>query len=243
MSLLPEQTPELGRDLLKQLKDGFDDPSLDPAEDIVVFNVRRNLSGMFRTYGGELVHQIALRKERRGEIDKAQSLYVFAHELLEGNALAHARLMRDWGTMLIKHVDQVEGYRMVEKALSMHAHDLPRASIKGRAKKKRQRLITESYLWRSQVLIRHELADEALGSLIELVKQRDFQSFCERDRKVIIDFLVPRTVEAERLDMLTRQAEIHVSRRNVTGFARTCATFAFDVQLSVVRSMARRFLR
>lgn len=242
VSQLPDPREDAAREALKVLKDGFDDPSLDSEEALIELDVRRSLTKSIRNNAGEIIHQLALRKERREEIAKADELYRYGFGLLEGKALAQARLQRDWGTMTLKYLDQGRGYEMVLDALKLHSLDVTHITKKGREKGRRQQLITQTYVWRSQVIIGDE-SSTAMDHLVSLVKRHEFDAFCVRDQKVIIDFLVPRTTESIRLEMLARQAEILAKRRKLLGLARTCTLFVIDAELSIVKSIWHKLLR
>lgn len=221
---------------LKQLKDGFDDPSLDAEELIVEFDVRRGVNDAIRAYRGEFYHQLGLRKERRGEHAAAERLYQASFEELAGNALAQARTLRDWGTMVAAHVDIQRGLRMIADALELHEQDIDNA--KGR----RQRRITQSYMWRARIAANTADARQAKRDLIALTAGPDFD-FCVRDQKVIIDFLVPRTKGAVHRDMLARQAAILLERRKPRALAQTCAMLVIDINLSIAGSIVQRIFR
>lgn len=225
------------RTTLKQFKDAFDDPSLDGHELLTEFNVRRALTEPLKAYQGEFLHQLALRKERRGEFAHAERLYRLSFQALTGNPLGQARTARDYGTMLVAHVDPVRGFELIQTARKLHALDVDNQ------KSRRQRLITESYLWRAQVLAGSPAeARNARRQLIALVDGPDFD-FCLRDQKVIVDFLVPRTRGDIHRSLLARQIAMHLERRHRLHLVGTSARLLIDIELSILGSIARRFLR
>ena len=228
---------------LKALKDGFDNPFFDAHELLIEFNARRGMGVALRAYRGEIFHQLGLRKWRRNETAAAYTLLQMAVESLEGNPLGQARALRDMGMLELCEIDIALGRANLQRALALHDDDLKNQSNPNAVRKgERQRLITQSYVWRAQMIVGGPNSRIARRQLHELVSGPDFD-FCVRDRKVIIDFLVPRTRGPVRRELLAAQAAILLERRNRLGFARTCMVFMIDLELSIASSIIRRLLR
>lgn len=225
------------RDELKQLKEGFDNSEIDSREPIIEWAARSGASKPFQAYGGEFLHQLALRSERRGEIERANRLYMASEHQLEGNALGLARTLRDHGLFIVEaQQDRHRGIAMIEQALQLHDSDID--NEKGR----RQRLITQTKLWRAQMLVGGKQATAAKQQLIELALGPDF-TFHPRDRKVIIDFLIPRTKGNVRRSLLNQKAMIHSERRQPLRAAETYLKLLVDVELSIANSIIRQIFR
>ncbi|MGB3945510.1 MAG: hypothetical protein WBK76_01590 [Candidatus Saccharimonadales bacterium] len=233
MSIPFKPRNSLARRDLKEIKDKFDDPSFDSYELLTEFSARQSMNDAVRAYQGEFFHQLALRRERRGEFDYAERLYKLSLAALKDNPLGKARTARDYGTMLVRHIDAQEGLALLQTARSLHAEDTENK------KGQRQRLITESYWWRAQIHAGTSLADESLQHLIELVDSHDFD-FCVRDQKIIIDFLVPRTSGEVHRELLARQISIHLQRRNPLQLATASLKLVIDIELSIVSSLTKR---
>ena len=231
----PRKSPE--RQGLKQLKDGFDDPSLDPQELIVEWAALHAPSQAFNAYSGEFLHQLALRSERRGDTERASRLYTASQHRLEGNALGLARTLRDHGLFLVEYGnDPAVGLELIERALRLHDDDLDNA--KGR----RQRLITQSKLWRAHVLLADSEASASCKALTDLALGPDF-TFHVRDRKVIVDFLSPRTKGKARRQLLAQKAAIHAERRQPRRMIESCIKLVIDVELSIAGTLIRQVFR
>ncbi len=228
---------------LKQLKDGYDNPLFDDQELLVELNARRAMTVALKAYKGEIFHQIGLRKWRRGEINSAYALLQMSVEALAGNPLGQARALRDMGMLELCEIDTDLGLANLKRALALHGDDLKnQSSPKALRKGRRQQLITQSYLWRAQIIVGRVGSRIAKRELLKLVGGPDFD-FCVRDRKVIIDFLVPRTRGPVRRELLATQAAILLERRKRLDFVRTCIVFVIDLELSIASSVIRRLLR
>jgi hypothetical protein len=221
---------------LKQLKEYFDDSSFDSHELMTEFNVRRSINDAVSAYRGEFLHQLGLRKQARGEFSAAERLYKLSLAELSENPLAQARTLRDWGMMVTMHVDRQRGMKMLDQALLLHDHDVDNS--KGR----RQRLITQSYVWRAQIVQNSAESNAAKRKLIALATGPDF-AFCVRDQKVIIDFLIPRTRGPLHRDLLGQQAAILLERKQPLALARTCTLLVMDINLSIAMSIVHRLRR
>lgn len=226
------------RQLLKQLKDAFDNPSFDMPEKLIEWSVLHGPVRAMRAYAGEFLHRLALRSEQRGETQSAKRRYRLSLDHLRGNPMGRARTLRDYGIFVVLHGDTPEsGVTMIEEALQEHDKDVD--NEKGR----RQRLITRSKLWRAQIILDDEGTDAAKQQLIELALNPLFDTFCDRDQMVIIGFLVTRTKGEVRRDLLRREAAIHFKRRQRIDMLKSCVRLVVDIELSAIDTIARLIFR
>lgn len=222
---------------LKQLKEGFDDPSIDPVERLVEWAALHGSSQAIKAYSGEFLHQLALRCERRGDRQRAERLYDLSEQRLDGNPLGLARTLRDYGLFLVTQGNEPKvGLEKIEQALVLHAQDVDNA--KGR----RQHLITQSKLWRAHVLLGDVEAASSLDNLVELALGPDF-NFHVRDRKIIVDFLIPRSKGKARRRLLAHQAVIRAERRQPARVIESYLKLLIDIELSIAGTVLRRIFR
>lgn len=222
---------------LKQLKEGFDDPSIDPVERLVEWAALHGSSQAIKAYSGEFLHQLALRCERRGDRQRAERLYDLSEQRLDGNPLGLARTLRDFGLFLVTQGNEPKvGLEKIEQALVLHAQDVDNA------KGQRQHLITQSKLWRAHVLLGDVEADSSLDDLVELALGPDF-NFHVRDRKVIVDFLIPRSKGKARRRLLAHQAVICAERRQPARVIESYLKLLIDIELSITGTVLRRIFR
>lgn len=223
---------------LKQLKEGFDDPTIDNnTERLIEWAALHGSSQAIRAYSGEFLHQLALRCERRGDSARAERLYTRSEQQLQDNLLGLARTLRDHGMFIVTAGDNPrEGLGLIERALSLHDQDIDNA--KGR----RQRLITQSKLWRAHMLLDDTEAATSRKKLVQLVHGPDFM-FHVRDRKVIVDFLIPYTKGKTRRQLLTHKALIHAERRQPFRAVESYLKLVVDVELSIAGTIVRRIFR
>lgn len=225
------------RDGLKQLKEGFDDPSIDRVERLIEWAALHGSSQAIKAYSGEFLHQLALRCERRGDRQRAERLYELSEQRLNGNPLGLARTRRDYGLFLVTQGNEPDaGITKIEQALALHAEDADNA--KGR----RQHLITQSKLWRAHVLRGDAEAASSLENLVELALGPDF-TFHIRDRKVIVDFLIPYSKSKARRQLLAHQAVIRAERRQPACVIESYLKLLIDIELSIAGTILRRVFR
>ena len=225
------------RDGLKQLKEGFDDPAFDGTELLVEWAAVHGPSQPVRAYSGEFLHQLALRSERRGNLERAERLYRMSAEQLRDNPLGLARTLRDHGMFIATYGDEPKnGVALIEEALLLHEQDVDNA------KGHRQRRITESKLWRAHILCNDDEADVSRDKLARLALGPDF-NFHVRDCKVIIDFLIPRTKGKVRQQLLAQKAAIHTERRQLKRAIESYLKLLIDVELSLAGAFVRQIFR
>ncbi len=229
----------VAREGLKQLKDLFDDLSLSThEEEIIAWAALHGPSRAFKAYGGEFLHQLALRKsELRGDVRRARWLYEMSCRILEGNPLGLARVLRDYGLFLAWYDDDPsEGLEVIQQALRLHDDDL------NNEKGHRHRLITLSALWRVEIMSDSEQSQDSLNRLVELALGPDF-TFYVKDRKAIIDFLIPRTQGSIRRQLLAQKAVIHAERQQPKHVVASYARLIIDIEVSAIKAIRRPIRR
>lgn len=222
------------RDVLKQLKRGFDSSFIDyTIEQQLILSVIKRMA----EYPAELCHQVARRRERRGDYKGAVELFKLSEKLFDENPLGMARMYRDWGIMEIAKGDEKRGFELLREAL--HFHDLDIDNKKGEI----QTLITNTTLWRAQIIANTDDAAAAKSHLLQLVNNSEFDDFPIEDRKIIVAFLVENTVGIVRISVRAKQLAIDAERSRWKDAAISSAQLAFDINLSIVSKAMRTILR
>lgn len=230
-------------EILKLLKDGFDDPKLDVYEPSLYRAAMLSRTPEVILWKGEILHQLALRAERRGDLDRAFSLYKLAiAELKDTTTLGEARCLRDLGIRLAlvgKHEDGVE---LVRAACELHHQDLQTATGPGQESKgERQLLIGHGYLLRARI-VGDEDRRSALDELIDLTVLES-RGFSLRDQQILVDFTIDYAQGADKRELRRRQLELNAKRLKPIGTATSIARVVIDTQLHVTGQMLGSIIR
>mgnify|MGYP000863153023 CR=1 FL=1 len=224
------------QETLKLLKRGFDDRRLDEYEPNLYRGAMLSSHPTVVAWRGEILHQLALRAERRGETKRALELYALSAQAFEApEYLAQARESRDHGVYLCYRGDPDAGLEELLQAVGLHAKDRPNA--KGR----RQKRVTEGYVLRARVLAGDDRAS-ALEELTELALF-DCRDFCLRDQQMLVAFAAAHTRGAARRALHVRQLEIDFRRRNLVGTGKSIARVVIDKELQLAGHVAGRTIR
>ena len=222
------------REVLKEFKDNFDDAGFSVYENSVRIAVTFNPDAQVLAWRGELLHQLALRAYQRGETRQAKrhfelSLGAFDRE----DALGRARVLRDYGLFLAQTEDIDAGIARVEEALRLHEHDVRNA------KGLRQLRITQSYLWRIQLMKQRD--QETIDHLIA------FALGCEdchvREQQIAIEAALPYAQEPQRAQLLLRRVEVFARRRKLRNLATSTARLAIDINVVLMTKALRSLFR
>ncbi len=188
------------------------------------------------TWNGEGLHQLALSRESVGDFDSAEKYFQLAIESFEAHELlGMARVKRDYGLYLARHVDPKLGRYEIEQALALHDDDVQ--NRKGR----RQRRITESYLWRVQLLADSEDA-EARDKLIEFALSGS-RDCCQRDQEQAVAFALPYAGLQQRPLLDARLLEIKAKRRQLPGTIGSATKLIIDTELFILGWTLRKLFR
>lgn len=224
-------------DTLKDLKEGFDDPGLDKLEPMLLREAGLPREPLFVLFQGEVFHQLALRAERRGERHKARWRYERSlGSFSESELLGRARVMRDYGLFLCKEDEPQKGLDYINTALELHHQDVQNA------KGKRQRRITQGYLWRAQITVNTTEADHALEQLISFALEgcRDCSL---RDQYFIVSFAREHAPLAFHPSLDARLLDIHTERGKLLRTVSSIASWVIDTELLIAQRIAGRIIR
>lgn len=218
-------------EILKLLKEGFDDPKLDIYEPGLYRAAMLSPIPEVVMWRGEILHQLALRAERRGDYDRAFMLYRRAIAgLHDTTVLGEARCLRDLGIRKALVGQPDDGMELVRTACELHALDVHNAvNPDQEAKGERQLLIAHGYLLRARV-VGDEDRRSAIEELIDLAVVES-PAFSLRDQKILVDFTVSHSSGAAKRELHKRQVELNVRRLKPVGTATSIAHVVIDTQL------------
>lgn len=185
---------------------------------------------------GEALHQLALLCEIKNDLAAADKFYVEALDTFaDYERLGMARTLRDYGLFVATHHDPRAGLGFVEQALALHDDDLN--NRKGR----RQRRITESYLWRAKLLVDSE--DEVANrALIEYALYECKDCFI-RDQQQAVSAALTYASGVQKSLLEARMIPIYASRNQLTGVITSMAKFVIDTEVYVVGRFLRYMIR
>lgn len=211
---------------LKELKNGFDDRSLDYLESTLLRGARLAQVPMFISLRGEVIHQVALRCARRGEITKARSLFEESLATFkDSEVLGRARVLRDFGLFLCENGEPQAGLAAIREALSLHDRDFRND------KSQRQRRITLSYLWRGQIL-----TGDDDGNTLDLLTQYALEGCLDcsyRDQYFVVKFAYEHAPLAQRTALNARLMDIHADRGKPLLTLVTITRLVIDAELDM----------
>lgn len=223
--------------VLKELKNGFDDSSLDELEPALLRGAGLGHGPLYIIFNGEIFHQLALRAERRGEITKARWRYERSlRSFEEDEYLGRARLLRDYGLFLCKNDEPQKGLELIETALRLHEQDVHND------KSERQRRITLGYLWRAQITVHHENAGHALKQLIAFALEGCLGCSL-RDQYFIVSFAREHAPLALHPPLDARLLDIHTNRGKPLRTVMSIASWVIDTELLIAQRIAGRIIR
>lgn len=222
------------RQVLKEFKENFDDAGFSAYENSVRLAVTFNRDAQVLAWRAELLHQLALRAWWRGETMQAKrhfdlSLDAFGSE----DVLGRARLLRDYGLFLAQTEDIDAGLARVEHALRLHEQDV------SNAKGLRQQRITQSYLWRIQLMKQRD--QKKIDNLIAFALNAED---CHvREQQLAIEAALPYAQDPQRQQLLLRRIEVFARRRKLRGIAKSSALLAFDIPVVLTTRALRSLFR
>lgn len=225
------------RQLLKILKEQFDNPAVlkryEPALRRLIFFGQ---SPQDRNWRGEGLHWLALCYQSDGKVDEANKYYVESLNTFQDHErLGLARVMRDYGLFMTRYHDPNAGLAFTEQALALHRDD------QRNAKGERQRRITESYVWRAQLLVDNR-NKKAKRSLIEFALS-ECRDCSLPDQQQAIEFALGYAKGIQRQMLDARLVEINARRRKPYGTVMSMAKFVIDVQLMTASRLVETVLR
>lgn len=228
----PKDTP--AREVLKEFKENFDSTELSAYENSVRIAVTFNRDAQVLAWRGELFHQLALRAWLRGETMQAKRYFGLATESFrKDEVLGLARVFRDYGLLLAQTEDIDAGLALVEKALRLHEQDM------SNAKGLRQQRITQSYLWRIQLV--KQPSQETIGNLVEFALSA---ADCHiREQRIAIDAALPYAQGSQRQQLLLRRIEISARRRELRSLASSSVRLVFDINVVLTAKLLRSLFR
>jgi hypothetical protein len=222
-------------ELLKLLKVRFDDRNLAFYEPTLYRQAMLSDEPMFASWRGEILHQLALRAERRGDVARAMSLYGYSSEAFRDSAsLGRARQTRDFGMMMCREGEPEKGWRLIQEALELHEGD------RHNAKGERQRRITQGYELRAQVMAGQKV-EQALDQLTELALAGSLD-FCLRDQFFVVEFVRRYTSGDARRAMDMRRVDIMASRGQLAGTVTSIVRMMIDTEVTFAGKLVGRFL-
>lgn len=224
------------RYLLKILKDEFDNPRLRHIELILwrAAELHRNASPAVMAFLGEIYHQLGLRAEQRGDYRQALLFYDRSIQVFKTRqeALGHARSLREKAMCIARTEDDARGLELCKEALALHNEDLD--NDKGQ----RQRIITQTYLWRIEALSDKQ---RNLDQLTEVALSQKL-GLSPRDEWRLCEFLIPRVDAETRLLLKARLALIDAKRSKKLETTYLLATMMIEIPI-VVASRIIRLIR
>lgn len=225
------------RQILKLFKEQFDNiEELSTYEFPLMRAVYLSRNPADIIWRGETLHQLALLRENRGDLPAAKKYYLRSLESFSDHeVLGLTRAMRDYALFLARHEDSELGMQYITQALDLHDDDL------GNRKGLRQRRITESYLWRIQLLAGEDVTT-ARRRLIQfaLEESRDCSL---RDQHYVIAFAMAYAKGKKRQQLRARQLEISAMRRKKLDTLISLTYLAVDTQLLIANRLVRILIR
>ncbi len=230
-------------EVLKLLKDGFDDARLDLYEPNLYRAAMLSTLPEVVMWKGEILHQLALRAERRGELQKAFRLYKLAiPHLKETSVQGEARCLRDMGIRLALTADPDDGVETVRLACELHHLDVEMAEgSEQESKGERQLLVGHGYLLRARV-IGDEDRRSAIQELIDLTIVES-PGFSLRDQTILVNFTSRHAQGAARRELHRRQLELNARRLKPIDTVKSIAQVVIDTQLHMTGQMVGSVLR
>jgi len=171
-----------------------------------------------------------------------QGDYAFANKLFARSRASFndfeyqglARVERDDGIRLVRAGEHKAGIALIEEALELHESD--RKNRKGR----RQRLVTEGYLLRANILAGRQV-DASIDRLVELALEESIHlGFCLRDQHFVVDFARHCTSGSTRRALDIRMLDITTERGKIAGTIRSIANVVIDSELIVASKIFER---
>jgi len=225
------------RYLLKVLKQEFDNPHTRDIELILwrAAEFHRGASPAVKAFLGEIYHQLGLRAEQRGDYRQALSFYDRSIQVFRTRkeVLGHARSLREKAMCIARTEDEIEGLELCKEALDLHDVDL------NNTKGQRQRLITQTYIWRIEALADRQ---RDLADLIEVALSPDLK-LSMRDQWKLCEFLIPRVNAETRLLLKARLALIDAKRSKKLETTYRLATMMIDIPIVVAGRVIRLISR
>lgn len=191
---------------------------------------------MYVLLSGEILHQLALKCERRGQTVNARALYIDSlKRFKKSEPLGHARVLRDYGLFLCRHGEVDEGLELAKQALDLHKDDVQNA------KGKRQRRITEGYVWRAQVLAGQDVKS-ALAQLTEFAMNGCLDCSL-RDQDVLVTFALKYARGTNRPPLIARQIDIQAELGRPVDVVTSIVRLIIDIELIVAGKVLRTIFR
>lgn len=216
---------------IKHLKANFDDPrvlqQMKPVlSRAVALDSPNPADQMWR---GEAAHWLGLVNWALDDLSEAKRSLELALEIFAPHeVLARARAKRELALLIAQTVDPHQGLELAKTALALHDDDL------NNEKGHRQRRITESYVWRTRLLV-NKKDRRARESFIDFALA-DCRDCSLRDQQQAIEFVLEYVKSgARRAQLDARLIEINARRRKPSGTVKSMAKLVIDINLAVVR--------
>lgn len=225
------------RRILKLFKEQFDNfEQLSAYEFPVMRAVYLSRNPVDLAWRGEALHQLALMHEGKSDLVAAKSYYLRSLESFSDHeALGLIRAMRDYALFLARHENAQSGLEQIARAWALHDDDL--RNRKG----VRQRRITESYLWRIQLLAGEDVTD-ARRKLTQFALEGS-RDCSLRDQHQAIAFAMAYAKGKKRQQLRARQLEINAMRHKKLDALISLTRLAIDTQLLVAGRLIRILIR
>lgn len=230
-------------EILKLLKAGFDDPKLNEYEPGLYRAALLSTRPEVVVWRGEILHQLALRAERRGDIKRAMRLYQLAIDTLrDSTLLGEARCLRDLGIRTALIGNPSDGVELVRDAYQLHESDLQEAATNAQEiKAERQLRIGHGYLLRARIVAEDDRRS-ALEELIDLAITES-RSFNLRDQQILVNFTIGHARGGAKRELRRRQLELNVKRHKPIGTVTSLARVTVDTHLHITGHMLGSIVR
>lgn len=223
--------------MIKTVKYHYDNPEALRRYEIVLRrtlfleNLRSDMG-----WHGEALHQLALLCEYKGDIAAADRFYVEAlSKFAEHERLGLARAMRDYGLFVATHHSPQAGLTYTEQALALHDDD--QRNRKGR----RQRRITESYVWRAKLLVDSN-DDAARYALIDFALHECQDCFI-RDQHQAVTAALPYADGVQKRLLEARLIPLYARRYKLANAVTSMARLVIDTEIYVAGRVVRYLIR